>query len=41
MDVRDMGVIKTKDVEVEAFEVIVPAKKESGTTVQLKKAGSQ
>jgi adenylate cyclase len=31
----DIGVVKTKDVQVEAFRVIVPAKEETDSTVQM------
>jgi len=40
IDVKDVGVVKTKDVQVEAFDVVVPSIKPSGATVQIEKAGS-
>ena len=41
IDVKDVGVVRTKDVQVEAFEVMVPPEEESDSTVRLEQAGSQ
>jgi adenylate cyclase len=40
IDVLDVGIVKTKDVQVEAFEVVVPRGGPPGATVQMKSAGS-
>jgi adenylate cyclase len=40
IDVLDVGIVKTKDVQVEAFEVVVPRSGPPGATVQMKSAGS-
>ncbi len=41
MDLKDVGVIKTKDIEVAAFEVIVPSGQAAGATAPLEKAESR
>jgi adenylate cyclase len=41
MAMRDVGIVKTKDVEVEAFEVIVPLAEETGSASPLKRAQTQ
>jgi adenylate cyclase len=41
MDLRDVGIVKTKDVEIEAFEVIVPPAEETGSDSALKRAQTQ
>lgn len=38
MDFRDIGIVKTKDVEIEAFEVMVPPVDRNVSTIQLSKA---
>jgi len=38
MDFKDMGTIKAKDIEVEAFEVVVPPVSKSVSTLQLSEA---
>jgi len=40
IDVLDVGIVKTKDVQIEAFEVVVPRGGPPGATVQMKSAGS-
>jgi adenylate cyclase len=40
IQVEDVGIVKTKDVHVEAFRVIVPEDKDPGFTVQMKKVES-
>jgi len=40
IEVIDVGIVKTKDVEVEAFEVIVPPIEDLGATLPLGKMGS-
>ena len=41
IDVGDMGLIKTKDVQIEALEVIVPRAEKPGSTVQMKRVESR
>jgi adenylate cyclase len=41
MAMRDVGIVKTKDVEVEAFEVIVPLAEETGSASPLKGAQTE
>ena len=40
IQVDDVGVVKTKDVHIEAFRVIVPEDKDLASTVQMKKVES-
>ncbi|NQU08528.1 MAG: GAF domain-containing protein, partial [Candidatus Abyssubacteria bacterium] len=41
IDVGDMGLIKTKDVQIEALEVIVPRAEKPSSTVQMKRVESR
>lgn len=41
ISVEDIGIIKTKDVHVEAFRVVVPSTKESESTIQMKEIESR
>jgi adenylate cyclase len=38
MDFKDVGTVKTKDVEIEAFEVVLPPMKDDGSTLQFSEA---
>lgn len=40
IEVEDIGTVKTKDVHVEAFRVIVPEERDPGFTVQMKQVES-